>query len=318
MKIIPASFFGIVLGLVGLGDCWRVAAKAWDLPPIIGEAIMFFGFGIWLILISCYLLKCLLHKDEALAELNHPIQSCFIGLSGVATLLAAVAINPHAHSLAQILFVIGAFVQLAYGIYFLGRSWMGGHDLSTVTAAMYLPSVAGNFVSAFVSGYLGYQGIGSLFFGAGLFSWLMLESLIANRLYFNVALPEALRPTMGIMLAPPVVACIAYLFITSGQPDIIAQALFGYGLLQLLLLIRVLKWIFNAPFTASYWAFSFGITAIAFDAIIFVLRGMSGYIETLSIGLFIFANAVLILLIVKTILKLIGGSLIPPPLLIKS
>jgi tellurite resistance protein len=318
MRIIPASFFGIVLGLVGLGDCWRVATKAWGLPPIIAEFIMLFSFGVWLILIGHYLFKCFLHRDEALAELNHPVQSCFIGLSGVATLLAAVAINPYAHSLAEILFIIGALVQLAYGIYFLGRSWMGGNDPSTLTAAIYLPSVAGNFVSAFVSGYLGYQEIGTLFFGAGLFSWLMIESLIANRLYFNAALPEALRPTMGIMLAPPVVGCIAYLFITKGHPDIIAQALFGYGLLQLLLLIRVLKWIFNAPFTASYWAFSFGITAIAFDSIIFVLRGMSGYIETLSIGLFIFANAVLILLIVKTIMKLIGGSLIPPPLLIKN
>jgi tellurite resistance protein len=26
---VPASFFGIILGLVGLGSCWRVAAKLW-------------------------------------------------------------------------------------------------------------------------------------------------------------------------------------------------------------------------------------------------------------------------------------------------
>jgi tellurite resistance protein len=29
---VPASFFGIILGLVGLGNCWRVAGKIWHLP----------------------------------------------------------------------------------------------------------------------------------------------------------------------------------------------------------------------------------------------------------------------------------------------
>ena len=35
---VPASFFGMILGLVGLGNCWRVAAKIWHLPAWIGEA----------------------------------------------------------------------------------------------------------------------------------------------------------------------------------------------------------------------------------------------------------------------------------------
>ncbi|MBJ7380509.1 MAG: dicarboxylate transporter/tellurite-resistance protein TehA [Polynucleobacter sp.] len=318
MKIIPASFFGIVLGMVGLGDCWRLAAKVWGLPSQIGEAIMFIAFGVWVFLIIQYLFKWMRSREEALAEFNHPVQSCFIGLSGVATLLAAVAIGPHWHALAQLLFVIGALMQLIYGVYFMGRSWMGERDISSTTAAIYLPSVAGNFVSAFVSGYMGYQDVGILFFGAGLFSWLMIESLITHRLYHSTALPETLRPTIGIMLAPPVVGCIGYLFITSGRPDIVAQALFGYGLLQLLLLARVLGWVTKQPFTASYWAFSFGITAIAFDAIVFVQRGLTGYIEWLSIILFVFANAVLLLLIVKTVLKFFNGTLLPPPLLAKT
>jgi tellurite resistance protein len=94
--------------------------------------------------------------------------------------------------------------------------------------------------------------------------------------------------------------------------------LLHYFLLQLLLLARVLGWVTKQPFTASYWAFSFGITAIAFDAIVFVQRGLTGYIEWLSIILFVFANAVLLLLIVKTVLKFFNGTLLPPPLLAKT
>ena len=51
---IPASFFGIILGLVGLGNCWRVAAKIWQLPAWIGEIIMLTAISVWLILLLLY------------------------------------------------------------------------------------------------------------------------------------------------------------------------------------------------------------------------------------------------------------------------
>ncbi|WP_410477641.1 SLAC1 family transporter [Nostoc sphaeroides] len=68
-----------------------------------------------------------------------------------------------------------------------------------------LPTVAGGFVSAIVSA-LGYREWGALFFGVGMFSWLALESIIIYRLYLFEELPKPLRPTLGIQLAPPVVA----------------------------------------------------------------------------------------------------------------
>lgn len=185
------------------------------------------------------------------------------------------AIAPYAHSDAVVLFVMGAIATVGFGVYRTGQLWMGNRDPITTTPILYLPTVAGSFVSAFVAGYLGYHAVGVLFFGAGMFSWLALESIITHRLHVHTELSKPLRPSLGIMLAPPAVGCIAYLFLTSGKPDLFAQALLGYGLLQYLLLLRLLPWITQQPFTASYWAFSFGVTAIAFDAIAFVQRGLT-------------------------------------------
>ena len=316
---IPASFFGIVLGLVGLGDCWRVANHAWDLSKAVGEAIMLTGFAVWVVLMLLYLAKWAWHRNEALAEWRHPVQSCFIGLTGVATMLAGIAIAPYARSFATALFIIGAVVQLAYGIRFTSTFWTGDRDETTMSPALYLPTVAGNFVSAFAAGYFGYPELGVLFLGAGVLSWLALESIITHRLATVSALPVPMRATMGIMLAPPVVGCIGYLFVTGGlegpPPDLVALGLFGYGLFMLLVLIRLLPWITKAPFTASYWAFTFGITAIAFDAIVFVIRGMHGPMESLAVVLFIGANLVLIAVIAGTLKLLINGKLMPATLI---
>jgi tellurite resistance protein len=41
---VPASFFGIVLGLAGLANAWRVAHSTWGLPSFIGEVLTAVAF----------------------------------------------------------------------------------------------------------------------------------------------------------------------------------------------------------------------------------------------------------------------------------
>jgi len=318
--VIPASFFGMVLGLVGMGDCWRLAHKAWDMPEVIGLVVMLSAFVVWVVLLVLYVGKWIWAREEAIAEMRHPVQSCFVGLSGVATMLAAVAIGPQAHELAVVLFFVGAIAQLAYGVYFTGGLWMGDRDLGTATPALYLPTVAGSFVTAFVAGYLGFVPLGSLALGAGLLSWLSLESIVSHRLSFHQTLALPLRPTLGIMLAPPAVGLIGYMFLTGGvegsAPDLFCQVLLGYALVKLLLLLRLLPFILKQPFGASFWAFSFGVTALAFDAVLFVIRGETGYYIQWVAGLiFLFANIVIALLVIGTVRLLVRGKLVPAPLL---
>ena len=316
-KFIPLSFFGIILGLVGIGDCWRVAVKIWGLPSYIGESIMLLAVIIWGILLLNYIIKWIFSPNEALTELNHPIQSCFAGLIGVSTLLIAVAVEPYFINLSNVFFIAGTIIQLAYGVYFTGLSFKGERDYNTITAAIYLPRVAANLVNSFVAGYLGHPGLSVIFLGIGVFSWISLESVVTNRLLLKSSLPEAQRPTMGILLAPPAVGCVAYLFLNGKAgpaPDIFAKALFGYGLFMLLNLIRLIPWITKQPFSASYWAFSFGITAIALVSMIFVMRGLNGSIQWMAKGLFIFANCCIFILVIRSVHLLFSKKLLPPPL----
>lgn len=132
---------------------------------------MFSAATVWAVLFVLYVAKWFWFRDEALAELRHPVQCCFIGLVGVATSLVAVAVAPYAHSLAIVLFVLGAITTVGFGVYRTGHLWMGDRAPNPTTPVLYLPTVAGSFVSGFVAGYLGYHNISMLFFGAGIFSW---------------------------------------------------------------------------------------------------------------------------------------------------
>jgi tellurite resistance protein len=311
--IVPASFFGIVLGLLGLGNCWRVAAKLWHLPIWIGESIMLLGVVVWLVLLLLYTSKWLWAREEALAEFEHPVLCCFIGLVPVATLLVALAIAPYSHEIAVELFIISTIGQLGFGVYRSGQFWKGGGKPEATTPALYLTTVAGSFVSTIIASSLGYRAWGALLFGMGLFSWLALESIIMQRLYFLEALPKPLRPMLGIQLAPSAVGCVAYLSLTSGQPDLFAQMLFGYGLLQALILLRLLPWLCQQPFNASYWAFTLGVAAVALAPLRLVERGMTGMMESLAVLLFIGANIAIGSIAIGTLRLLLRGKLLLPP-----
>jgi tellurite resistance protein len=304
----------MILGLVGLGNIWRVGSKMWGLPHAVGEIIMAVAVVIWALLVASYVAKWITSSDEARAELAHPVLCCFIGLVPVSAALIGLAFAPYSPGIAVVLFWIGSLGQLAFSLFRTGQLWKGGRDPNTTTPVLYLPSVAGSFISSIAATAFGYPELAQLFFGVGLFSWLAIESIILQRLYIQESLPKPIRATLGIQLAPSVVGCAAYLGLTTGKPDLFAHMLLGYGLVQALMLVRLQGWLREQPFGASFWAFTFGVTALAYSCMRFVDRGMTGLYEPLAAVSFVAANLVVGWIFIRSVLLLGKGSLIPPPL----
>ncbi|NLS15925.1 dicarboxylate transporter/tellurite-resistance protein TehA [Rhizobium sp. P40RR-XXII] len=301
LPLIPAAFFGMVLGLSGLANAWRVGARIWQLPTVVGEALTFVSLAVWLVLIVLYALKWMVARDEALKEVAHPVQCCFIGLVGVATMLVAGGLLPYSRIGAETIFLLGAVYTLAFSVWRTGGLWQGERDIATTTAVLYLPSVAGSFVTAIVGAALGFPEWAQLFFGAGFFAWLAIESALLHRLLTGPALAPPLRPTLGIQLAPPAVGALAYISVTKGSPDMLVHAMIGYGLLQALIMLRLLPWIAKEGFSPAYWAFTFGATALATAPMRLVERGDVGPVTQLAPMLFVVANLVVALIALATI-----------------
>lgn len=308
---IPASFFGMVLGLAGLGNVWRTAVRVWLLPSIFGEIILAIAALLWTILVAMYVGKWLFARAMAQAELEHEVQSGFIALLPLTTMLMALAVAPYSKATAIALWAFGVLGQLGFGVFSSGRMWKGGRDPLASTTVLYLPTVGVNFVAAMVIGSLGYPQLGALFFGAGALAWLSLESVILQRYMVGTPISVEMRSTVGIQLAPPVVGAMAYLAITTGKPDIFVYALLGYGLFQAMLLIGLLPWFRLQHFGVGVWAFTFGITAIAAVPMRMLDRGGADSLSLLAWPLFVFANLFIATLTVRTVHLALSGTLLP-------
>lgn len=309
----PASYFGMVLGIAGLGNAWRGASRAWQVPEFIAEWIYVIAGVVWAALVVLYILKAILAPAKLMEEVAHPVQCCFIGLAGVSTMLIAGGLIPHSQLGASIVFAIGSIFTLLFAVWRTGGLWKGERDHANTTAVLYLPTVAGSFVFANVVSALGYPDWGQFAFGAGLFSWLAIESVLLHRLLIGPVNPVPLRPTLGIQLAPAPVGAVAYIAISGGEPDIFAHALIGYGILQLLVMARLSPWIAQAGAVPGLWAFSFGATAIAAAPALLIANGDHGAISILAPLLFVVANLVIIGLTVMTLSLLLSGKMFASP-----
>ena len=308
---VPASFFGIVLGSAGLGSAWRAAHAAWALPAFVGELLMMAATFVWLVLFVLYALKWHFYREAALAELAHPVQCCFVGLVGVSTMLVAGGVAPYSYASALGLYVVGVLFTIGFAVWRTGRLWLGGREASQTTPVLYLPGVAGSFVAGTLGGALGFADMGTFFFGMGFFAWLAIESVLLHRLLTEQSLASALRPTLGIQLAPSVVGAVALIEVSPQAPVLIAHAMIGYGVLQVLILLRLLPWILREPFAPSYWAFSFGVTALATAPLRLILLGDDGVIRYLAPVLFALANLTILVLTAGTAYRAFQGRLLP-------
>lgn len=298
-RCVPASFFGMVLGLSGMGQSWRLAVGLWHMPAAIGEAVLALAGAVWAILLVLYIVQAVRQPETTRNEFRHPIQGSTPALLGISTLLMVLAIARYSMTAAWILAVAGIAWHLIFALAHTGGMWRGGRDMLDTAPSLYLPTVAGNFTSAAALGALGHSDWGWLFLGAGLFSWVALESLIIQRLWQADGTPVAQRPLIGIQFAPPVVCGMAWLMLSPGTTDHWLLMLWGYGLFQLLLGLRLWRWLGEQPFAPSYWAYTFGIASTTVCALKLAVSGVP-VAQTLALPIFIGANLFIGVLTLRT------------------
>jgi len=312
LPMVPAGFFGIVLGVGGLGNGWRAAHRVWHVTPMIGEALFLLAALVWATVLTLYAAKWIYARAAAIAELSNPVQCCFVGLAGVTTMVMAGAAQPYSYATAMVLFLLGFAYTVGFAVWVTGLLWEGGLNMAHITAALYLPVVGGSFVAASLAASLGYAGWGQLAFGAGAFTWIAIDAVLLLRLYTGEATPLAIRPTIGIQLAPPTVGALAYINLNAGSPDMFIHCMLAYGLMQAAVLARLLPWIREQPFSVAYWGFTFGITSLMTAPLRLIEHGETGPFALLAPYLFVIGNLIMLLMTVATVRLLFRGRLLPP------
>lgn len=312
---VPATFFAMVLGLGGLSNGWRAAARLWGWPGSIADALALLAFAVWALVLAAMVGKWLVARKAAIAEALHPVAGGFLALAPLSGMIAALATLPLFGGVSKALLWILIVGQIGFALWFVGRLWTGGRPAEASTPVLYLPTVGGSFVVAMALAALGVRDVAAMAFGAGMLSWIVIEALLWPRLLTQPELPVPIRATIGIHMAPPAVGLVAWMAVSDAAPGtfFFAYGLLGYALLQAAILARLIPWIRRQPFGAPYWAFSFAVAALPLGAMRMIERGAAGSLVYLAPVLFGLANLIIGGFFVASLVRLAQGRYVPPP-----
>ena len=307
----PATLFAVPVGLFPFASAWlRARAFGWSFAEPIGWALAWVAAALLVVLVLLYATKCLRYPKVIATDFANPVTGSLMALVPLALMLAAVLFGAPGRSEWLTLVLVALTLQGVVAMRVVTILATGELPAALVTPALYLPPTAGGFVGAMALSTLAYPGWAALLFGMGLASWALLEVRVLNRL-FEGPMPAALRPTIGVELAPPAVATLAAGTIWPTLPGEVLIVGLGVAAGPIIAVMARYKWWHNVPFSIGFWSFSFPLAALAGAVVEVVRRG--GWPPVVGGIALAVASMVIAVLGVRTLALIARGRLLPPP-----
>lgn len=304
---LPVTFFTIVMGLVGFTLSLGAVERALGLTSVMSDVALAVTALVFMMIALAYLLKLIRYPAAAKGEWNHPIKLAFFPAISISMLLLSAALLDHSEPLARGLWLIAVALQAALTIAVISswistRSFQHGH----LTPAWFIPAV-GNVIAPIAGAQLGYIELSWFFMSAGLIFWLVLLTLVMNRLIFHDPLPERLQPTLVILIAPPAVGFLSWVQLT-GEVEVMGRILLNSAYLFTLIVAVQIPRILRVPFSLSFWALSFPFAAVTTASLSYAALTGSWAHKAIGLALFAVLCTIIAGLLVKTLPALRSGA----------
>src|SRR5580658_4947068 len=261
---VPPSLFAIALGIAGLAQAWDAAVPLLGTPQAIPDALSILDAALWLVLVGAYLVQ---GPRIIMADLRDPVLSPFVSASALTAMILAAALAKDAFAAGRVLVIVFLAITIGIGGWLTGQWMTGGIEPDSVHPGYFLPTAAGGLIGADAAAQVHLHALAEASFGIGVTCWVVLGSVIMNRLFTRPALPDALVPTMAIELGIPAVAGLAYFAVAGLTVNFVACALGGYAVLMALVQVRLIPVYRRLSLTPGAWSFTFAYAAAAADAL---------------------------------------------------
>ena len=264
LPAVPPNFFGISFGLAGLAEVWILAAPTLDVTHAVGRVLALLAASVWGALLVIYFSKGARRVQE---DWRNPILSPFLSLVVIVpTLLAGVLCDVDL-PLGRVLVAVFSSVTVFVGGCSSGQWIINDLYDECMHPGYLLPTATAGLVGSIAASEAHLRVLAEAWFGVGMVSWLLVASIVLNRLFIRPNLPPALMPTIALEAGPPLVAGVAYRALHGGSIDAFAAGLGGYAILMVILQLRLAPVYLRLGFTPGFWSFTVPAAAIGLDGI---------------------------------------------------
>lgn len=295
----PNAFFAIVMGLAGLTLASERLEKSFGMAHQLSLALLLFTALVFAIILGFYVLKAIRYPEMIKWEWNHPVRMCFFPAASIGLILIGTALEPFSSGSGLVLWGLGSALHIA-GTLAVMTAWIGHRPFEPLhlNPAWFIP-VVGNIIVPIAASRFGYVELGWFFFSVGIVFWIILVTLVFNRLVFHNPLPGKLLPTLMILIAPPAVGFIAYVSMTETL-DAFGRILYYCAVIFFVIILIQLPKLIKIPFALSWWAYSFPLAALTIATFLYAEKAQSASHDVAGLGLFGLLTLVIVGLLLRT------------------
>ncbi len=301
LREFPVSFFSMVMGLAGFTIAWEKTEAILGLGFSVSAVMVVVTLLTFVVLLGLYAVKIIRHREAVAAELSHPIKLSFFPAISISLLLISIALLKFQPSLAFWFWAVGASLHFVLMLFVL-NSWINHEHfkIQHMNPAWFIPAV-GNVLVPIAGVEFGYIDVSWFFFSIGLLFWIVLLTILMNRVLFHSPLPEKLQPTLFILIAPPAVGFLAYVKLAGGI-DGFAHVLYNLALFFTLFLLTQVPRLKRLPFFLSWWAYSFPLAAVTIASWVMYLHNHAALMKLFALLFLGLLSAIIVLLVYRTAL----------------
>jgi len=300
IKNFSISFLAIALGLVGFTLTWQKAEDILKLPIILSNYLLYFSLIITGIIFIIYTIKLIKYPKEVKKEFNHPIKLNFYPIFAKIFLILSIINLGLNLTISRYFWWMGVITQFVLTIVIMS-SWIKHekYEIHHINPSWFMPVVGCMLIP--IAGVKHFSPELSWFFlSIGIFWWIILTTLVMNRVIFHHPIPDKLIPTFFILFAPPVIGFIAITKLM-GELNILGNLLYYFALFMFILILFQFKMFTKIKFYLSWWAYSFPVSALTIGTLLMYHESGVFFFKILSWVLFVFLNVIIIMLTIKTI-----------------
>jgi tellurite resistance protein len=302
IQFFPITMYAIIMGLSGLTIVFGKFYHLQWLPRIFFDIMLFFTFGLFLVITVLYGLKAMKHADEVKADFQHRIRINFFSAISISFLLLSIAFMSFWPFLSMILWWLGVILHTYFMLHTISFWIQHNFEILTMNPAWFIP-VVGNILVPIAGVEYMPKAFSFLYFSIGFFFWIVLFSIFLNRVVFHHQMPQKFIPTLFILIAPPAVGFIAYMRIAQSW-DAFAIFLLFIGYFFVILLLFLYKSFKNLTFFISWWAFTFPLMAVTIASVVAYQISNAAIYKYLAFILFGIALFTVVFVAWKTIGKI--------------
>jgi tellurite resistance protein len=308
----PVPFFAVTMGLAGLTLALHGAELSLGLAHGISQAMFWVTLAVFAAITAIYVAKALLHPRAVMAEWNHPVRLSFFPAISISLMLLGTAALQAAPALAPVLWVPGASLQFGLTLAVVS-GWISARAFQTgaLNPGWFIPAV-GNVIAPIGGAQLGFVEVSWYFMAVGLLFWIVLLTLVMNRLMFHDPMPGRLQPSLVILIAPPAVAFTAWVQMHGGQIDDVARFLLNSAYFFTLLVALQLPRILKLPFVVSFWALGFPFAAVTIASLLFARQTGSVAHQWIGLALLAVLIAITVGLTLRTLRAILRNEIFVP------